>query len=87
MLWSPGQESNLDLTLRRRVHYPLCYREMVAGARNVARSLLAVLSRSIRAAPRVTPQWRLLNKQAGQLRAVLAPFGGAELAVIHTDCG
>jgi hypothetical protein len=26
--WSPGQESNLDLTLRRRVHDPLCYREM-----------------------------------------------------------
>jgi hypothetical protein len=25
--WSPGQESNLDLTLRRRVHCPLCYRE------------------------------------------------------------
>ena len=24
---SPGQESNLDLTLRRRVHCPLCYRE------------------------------------------------------------
>ncbi|SPE35201.1 hypothetical protein SBBP1_80035 [Burkholderiales bacterium] len=25
--WSPRQESNLDLTLRRRVHYPLCYGE------------------------------------------------------------
>ena len=24
---SPRQESNLDLTLRRRVHYPLCYGE------------------------------------------------------------
>jgi hypothetical protein len=30
IVWSPGQESNLDLTLRRRVHCPLCYREVKA---------------------------------------------------------
>ena len=27
-LWPPRQESNLYLTLRRRVHYPLCYEEV-----------------------------------------------------------
>ena len=30
--WSPRQDSNLNRPLRRRVHYPLCYRE---GARPV----------------------------------------------------
>ena len=30
---SPRQESNLDLTLRRRVHYPLCYGESARSIR------------------------------------------------------
>ena len=29
-VWSRRQESNLYLTLRRRVHYPLCYGEVGA---------------------------------------------------------
>lgn len=29
--WSPRQESNLYPTLRRHVHYPLCYGEDVAA--------------------------------------------------------
>lgn len=29
--WPPRQESNLYRTLRRRVHYPLCYEEAWGG--------------------------------------------------------
>ena len=29
-VWPPRQESNLYRTLRRRVHYPLCYEEVRA---------------------------------------------------------
>jgi hypothetical protein len=67
--WSPGQESNLDLTLRRRVHCPLCYREASA-----ARGLPTASPRSIRAGLRASQRRRLLNKRAGQPGAVLAPF-------------
>jgi hypothetical protein len=39
MWWSPRQESNLDLTLRRRVHYPLCYGEALHSRLSVPRFL------------------------------------------------
>jgi hypothetical protein len=80
--WSPGQESNLDLTLRRRVHCPLCYREASA-----ARGLPAASPRSIRAGLRASRRRRLLNKRAGQPGALLAPFKADAVGVIHTLCG
>lgn len=36
--WSPRQESNLDPTLRRHVHDPLCYGEEAISTEMVERS-------------------------------------------------
>lgn len=44
-LWPPRRESNPYLTLRRRVHYPLCYGEV--GAYSSAGGLSRPASRRV----------------------------------------
>ena len=38
MVWSPRLESNQYPTLRRHVHYPLCYGEDATGERIIAQA-------------------------------------------------
>jgi hypothetical protein len=59
--WSPRQESNLDPTLRRHVHYPLCYGEDASEATGAARSRtnLRFGERSLPAQPGIVNQSQL----------------------------
>ena len=72
-IWSRQQESNLHPTLRRHVHYPLCYGE-TGGAKAVPSRNYSRDGAKSTLLRRVSVQWRLSSSFCGIQSWQSSPF-------------